>query len=75
MYTWTSTSDTVLIVVLETGRRRTLRASQIEDLVEVDDAHTEVIYRSGARIVVPLSFDALYGEWVGRAEEADWTPR
>lgn len=74
-YMWSNQSDAVLTVVLENGRRRTLRVSQIEDLVEIDDARTEVIYRSGARIAVPLPFDTLYAEWMGKAEEAEWAPR
>lgn len=75
MYTWTNSNDAVLVVVLETGRRRTLRTSEIVDLIEMSDTSTEVIYRSGARIAVPLPFDALYAEWMGKAEEAEWAPR
>lgn len=75
MFTWSNTTDAVLVVRLENGRRRTLRVSQIEDLVEVDDERTEVIYRSGARITVPLPFDTMYAEWTGKAEEAEWAPR
>lgn len=72
MTTWTYTrsSDRVLTVRMANGRRRTLRISEIVDLVEKSDAETEVVYRSGQRITVPMAFDALFEAWVGEEWEA-----
>lgn len=72
---WMIATPSMLIVRQVNGRRRTLQVLQIEDLAELDDTTTEVIYRNGARIVVRVPFDALYPEWRSRVEAMEWEPR
>lgn len=68
-WTYPRQTDKVLTVRLTDGRRRTLRASEILDLVELDSQRTEVIYRSGQRITVPVAFETMYNLWTDNSDE------
>ncbi len=65
-------TDKVLTVTTKSGYRRTLQIAQIVDLVEVENGQTEVIYRAGQHIIVPMPFDELLACWTGANDITEW---
>lgn len=61
-----------LVVALKSGKRRTIRLHQIDDLEEDDPGYTRVIYKNGRTVVVAIPFDELLHKWTAGDELAEW---
>ena len=67
-------TDTVKIVTLPDGSRRTIRPYRIADLAETPDG-TRVYYDSGVSFIIDLPFDDLYSLWQQVLQDQAWQPR
>ena len=72
MYHYTTNNDRVLVLTARGGKRRTIRTSQIVDLIEEDAENTIVEYVGGKRIYIAAPFDELHQLWIGGTETESW---